>query len=205
MIATTKIKMDLALPERLPEVHLSQDDRYSRAVDIALYTSGLVFPLPQDCTAVIRYTKSDGKGGVYDTMPDGSPAWSVRDNVLTLRLAPQVCAVPGTVSLMATLYSGGGELNSFQLNLQVRARPGGIRDSRDYINITGFLPQPAEAQIGQFLKVSWVDEFGRITGLETAEADGLPAVSRENEGAFLRAVDGAWAVTSLEKAEEVDF
>ena len=205
MIATTKIKMDLSQPDRLPEVHLNQDDRYSREVDMVLYSNGLPFSLPQDCTAVIRYTKPDGKDGTYDTMPDGSPAWRVRDNVLTLRLAPQVCSTPGAVTLMATLFSGGGELSCFALCLRVLARPGGIRDSREYINITGFLPQPAQAQVGQCLKVTWVDEYGRITGLETGEADGLPGVSAEDEGAFLRVVDGVWAVTTLEQAEEVSF
>lgn len=205
MTATTKLRMDLDQPDLLPEVHLVQDDRYSRNLDIVLYCSGLPLELPEGCGVLICYTKPDGKTGTYDTMPDGSPAWSIRDNVVRLRLAPQVCTVPGKVTLMATLFSGGGELNCFSLCLQVLARPQGIRDSRDYVNITGFLPQPAGAQVGQFLKVSWVDEYGRISGLETGTADGLPAVGEADEGAFLRVVDGAWAVTALPSAEEVAF
>lgn len=197
--------MDLDQPDFLPEVHLVQDDRYSRNLDIVLYCSGLPLELPEGCGVLIRYTKPDGKTGTYDTMPDGSPAWSIRDNVVRLRLEPQVCTVPGKVALMATLFSGGGELNCFSLCLQVLARPQGIRDSRDYVNITGFLPQPTGAQVGQFLKVSWVDEYGRITGLETGSADGLPAVGEADEGAFLRVVDGTWAVTALPSAEEVAF
>lgn len=205
MIATTKRKMDLTQPDILPEVHLVQDDRYSRNVELLLYSNGIAFTLPEGCSALIRYTKPDGKTGTYDTMPDGSPAWSIQDNVLTLRLAPQVCTTPGKVTLMATLFSGDGELSSFSICLNVLARPRGIRDSRDYINITGFLPQPAPAQVGQFLKVSWVDEYGRVTGLETGTADGLPAVSDGDEGAFLRVTDGVWTAVRLENAEEVSF
>lgn len=205
MTATTKLKMDLAQPEILPEVYLIQDDRYSRSLDISLYCSGLAFELPEGCTALIRYTKPDGKGGTYDTMPDGTSAFATQGNRLSLRLAPQVCDTAGKVTLMVTLFSGDGELSCFSLCLNVLARHRGIPDSRDYVNITGFLPQPAVAQVGQYLKVAWVDEYGRVTGLETGMADGLPAVTEENEGAFLRVVDGAWAAAAVENAEEVGF
>ena len=130
MTAITKLKMDLAEPELLPEVYLVQDDRYSRSLDISLYCSGIALAPPEGCTVLIRYNKPDGKGGTYDTMPDGTPAFAIRDNVVRLRLAPQVCGTAGKVTLMATLFCGDGELNSFSLSLNVLARHRGIPDSR---------------------------------------------------------------------------
>lgn len=205
MIATTKFSMDLARPGVTPILDAVQEDKYSRELQIGLYTNGVAFPVPEDCAVLIRYGKPDGRGGVYDTMPDGTAAWSISGNEVTVRLAPQVCTVAGKVTLSVTLLHGGAELSCFPVQLNVHGRQEGAPESRQYIHITGFLPQTAAAQPGQYLKAAAVDENGRVTAVETGEMGGLPGVSTENEGAFLRVVDGAWAVAALESAEEVSF
>lgn len=205
MIVTTKLNMDLAKPRITPELYVVQDDRYSRNLEVSLYVNGVTFAPPEGYTVLIRYAKPDGKGGAYDTLPDGTQAWSIQKNKVLLALAPQVCSTAGKVMLMATLIRNEVELTTFAICIHVEARPKGIPDSRNYLNITGFLPQPAAASVGQYLKVTWMDEYGRVAGLDTVELEGLPVVSGDNEGAFLRVVKGTWAVTRVSNAEEVSF
>ena len=205
MIVRTKMDMDLALPRIVPELYVVQDDRYSRCLEVSLNVNGIPLMLPEGYTVLIRYVKPDGKNGAYDTLPDGSQAWSIRENHVSVVLAPQVCSTAGKVSLMATLIQNEFELTTFTITIQVVGRPKGIPDSRNYVNITGFLPQPAVAQPGKCLKVAWVDEYGRAAGLDCVDIEGLPIVSEEQEGQFLRVVEGKWAPAVVEKAEEVQF
>lgn len=169
MIVTHKIKMDLTNRGITPVVDVMQDDQYSRNLEIGLYTGHEEFTLPEDCTVLVRYKKSDGRGGLYDTMPDGTCAWSVSGNVVTVALAPQVCTAPGSVAMSVALLSGGHQLNSFEICLKVGACPQGNYESVRYINLANCLPQIVNASAGQFLKVASVDELGKVTGLTAEE------------------------------------
>ena len=204
MTVTTKLNVDLVHPGLAPEMDATQDDRCSRALELTLWENGVAFPVPEDCTVLIRYGKPDGRGGAYDTLPDGTTAYSISGNTVTVYLTPQVCTVPGRVALAVTLFQGDGELTCFQVWLNVHPVPRRAMDSRKYVNITGFLPQPGEAAVGQYLRVAAVDSAGKVTAVETADgAAGLPEAAVE--GAFLRVVDGVWAAVALESAEEVSF
>ncbi len=167
MIATSKIKMDLANPQRRINIDVMQDDRCSRELQISLYTGGIPYTPPQDCTALVRYHKTDGKTGLYDTLPDGSPACHIAGNVVTVTLAPQVCTVSGPVELVVSLIWGSAQLSSFAIGLHVHPQPGKNPRSEHYFSVTGFIPQPRKAQVGQYLMVSAVKD-GRVTGLQTA-------------------------------------
>lgn len=166
MIATTKLEMDLVTGGRLPLVKVVCDDQYSRALQITLLAQGEAISLPSDCTALVRYCKEDGVGGSYDTLPDGTKAWSIAENVVTVMLAPQVCNVEGRVKLTVTLISGKKELNCFTVYLDVRGHVGDPAQSESYVHLTGYLPQPQEAQTGMYLRVAAV-ENGKVTAVET--------------------------------------
>ncbi len=171
MIAISKIKMDLANLSRRITIDVMQDDRSSRELRISLYNGKAPCTPPPDCTVLVRYHKADGKTGLYDTLPDGTPAWSISGNTVTVALAPQVCTVPGAVELVVSLLWGGAQLSSFAIGLQVHPQPGKNPRSEDYFSVTGFLPQPRSAQVGQYLMVTSVEE-GRITGLQTGVPTG---------------------------------
>ena len=183
MIITTQINMDLIRAEKTPTVRLVCDDKLSRAVQLNLFADGEAVALPAGCTALVRYGKPDGTGGSYDTLPDGSKAWSIEGNAVTVALAPQVCNVPGKVKLTVTLLDGEKELNCFTVYLDVQGHVGEPEESEDYIYITGYLPQPGAAAVGQYLQVSGVDAKGRVTAVkaaevETANAEAVPEYVR---------------------------
>ena len=121
MIITSKLKMDLTQHTAIPMIHAVQDDRYSRYLELSLFSAGAPWPVPEDASVRVRYSKSDGKGGEYDTLPDGSCAWSKAENVLTIALAPQVLTVPGPVRLSVVLLQGHRRLSTFTILVRVAA------------------------------------------------------------------------------------
>lgn len=170
MIITHKISMDLAKRDIVPRIDVMQDDKYSRNLAITLLRNSVPFTPPAQCSILIRYQKPDHTAGGYDTLPDGSCAWHIAGNVVTLALAPQVCTASGQVKLVITLFSGAAELNSFPIQLDVHPIPTGIAESREYINITGFIPQSTDVRLGQYLAVSQIAPDGRIASVTSKDA-----------------------------------
>ena len=72
-----------------------EGDQYARQLELSLLCGGESWEIPEDVHATVRFRKPDGTGGEYDSLPDGSPAWSASGNVLTVELAPQVLSCPG--------------------------------------------------------------------------------------------------------------
>ncbi len=169
MIVTHNVTMDLQEKSTVPQIDASQDDQYTRNLAITLLSGGEPWTVPADARVVVRYQKSDGMGGSYDTLPDGTPGCIIEENVLTLALAPQVLTVPGTVMLSATLIAGDQIISIFSVNMYVWPRVKEIfAESAPYYNVAGFLPGPVQAQVGQFLMVSGVDENGRVVEVSAA-------------------------------------
>lgn len=235
MKLTKEITMDLML-RTLPEpMDVARDDRFSRAVSVTLNAEGNPWEIPGDVSVLIRYRKPDGTGGVYDTMPDGSSAWSAEGNRLTFLLAPQVMTVPGAVGLTVTMLRQEVQLSTFLMVLNVHGGADGWQEeSRDYHYVSAFLPMPETAAAGQYLRVGSVDDKGTVTALEAVELKqdavsynpqelsaeqkararqnigalaetALPNVTEEQEGCFLRVRNGLWAAVSVDYAEEEMF
>lgn len=175
MIITNHVSMDLIKSNRSETIHAVQDDRYSRNLEISLFADGIPWTAPENTVFLIRYSKNDGKGGEYDTLPDGTTAWAMVDNILTVALAPQVLTVPGPVSLSIRMILEEKQLSTFALLLKVSPAVGvEIADSEDYHYVTTFLPVPPAAKAGQYLQISAVDEAGRVTGIEAVDSMEIP-------------------------------
>lgn len=173
MIITNKVNMDLRQPGFLPAIHAVQNDRYCRNLELSLLFDGEAWMLPEGMNVLIRYSKADGTGGEYDTLPDGTVAWTAEENRLTVALAPQVLTVPGPVHLSVSLIVGSCRLTTFSLLLNVHEEVcREIGESEAYVHVTGFLPQPAKGAVGQFFQVSAVDAQGRITAVEAVDVAG---------------------------------
>lgn len=185
-----KLKMNLNRCTTAPTVDAVQGDSCSRILEIGLYSAEKPFALPQNLAVLIRYRKADGKGGEYDTLPDGSSAWYARGNILSVTLAPQVLTYPGDVFMTVTLVSEGKQLSTFPVRVLVQpsAQPL-LTDSEDYFKITGFLVAPGNARSGQFLQISSVDDSGRVTGIIAADA-ALPDQDDEGSPADWAASEG---------------
>jgi len=181
MIITNKLKLDLQTPGILPTIHAVQNDSYSRNLEITLFSDRKPFVFPDNGAVVIRYKKSDGKGGEYDTLPDGTTAWWAERNVLTVALAPQVLTTPGSVHLSVSLIANGTQLSIFPIHLAVAPIAAGkTAKSENYFYITGLLPAPVSGNVGQCLRIAAVNNQGRITALDAVDGVAWTDTDRES-------------------------
>lgn len=147
-----------------PVIYAVQDDKYSRNLELSLLANGEKWIIPKDAMVLIRYCKSDGKGGEYDTLPDESTAWTAEENILTLTLAPQVLTTPGVVNLAVTLMQNQSQISTFSIIICVEASVhASIGESEEYFHVPGFLPAPILAEPGQYLQIASVDSSGHVT------------------------------------------
>lgn len=122
-----------------PAIDAVQGER-GRAIALSLFEKGEPWIIPTDATVQIRYCKPDLTGGIYDSMPDGSKAWTSTDNTVTFSLPDQVLSAAGTVSMQVAITAEEIELATFQFYIRVEADPSlGALDSEDYINIGQWL------------------------------------------------------------------
>lgn len=218
MIVTNQIKMDLLENGCVPVIGAVQNDRYCRNLELALFCGTEGWAVPEGAEIIVRYSKADGTGGEYDTLPDGSIAWSALENVLTVALAPQVLTAPGPVKLSVSVCVGDAQVTTFAVMLNVQAQVGAeVTESGDYYCVPRFVPAPESAQVGQFFRVAKVDGQGRAARVEAVDiVEGREAVlftpqvlteeqrsqARENIGA----VTASEVIAELEgSAEPVDL
>lgn len=150
MQVTSKIKMDLTKPELSPYVNAVQGDSYSRSLEIALYTGVHPWNIPDDTSVAVRYAKPDRTGGYYDTLPDGTSAWHISGNTLTIQLAPQMLTVAGNVKVQIELIQGTRFLSTFCLTVRVEANAAaGVVKSENYINWLQWIQEQSAAQVTQ--------------------------------------------------------
>ena len=148
MIITHKLTMDLAKYQSAPAIRVVQNDRYSRDLQITLLDQGQPWVIPQNAAVLIRYNKPDGTGGEYDALPDGRAAWQYDENVLTIKLAPQMLTVTGAVNLSVSLVQDQVQISTFAVIIGVEpAVNTGIEESQDYFPMYRIAEEPAQDDI----------------------------------------------------------
>ena len=110
-----------------------------RILELEMLSAGEKWLLPEALAVKIRYQKPDGTGGIYDTLPDGTSAWSGEGNVLTVVLAPEVCTAAGRVLLQIHLMQGQHQLTTFAMGLRVQPEVEAPQISGDYTNLSAWL------------------------------------------------------------------
>lgn len=185
MNVTHKVSIDLLRPGIEPRINAVQDDKYSRSLEIALFSGGAAWEIPQDATAVIQYRKSDGNGGTYNTLPNGSSAYEISGNVITVALAPQVLNVAGIVLLSVKLTQGSKELNTFTVIMQVHPNPGSnISVSEPYFNVPGLMPTPPYAKTGQYFRVGKTTKNGQVASVVAVDIPFCVSISKNPDGSY---------------------
>ncbi len=134
---TKKIEMDLSRKGITPVVDAVQGDT-GILLAFSLFADGTPWVLPEGAQVIVQYGR-DGFGGTYDTLPDGSAAFQAEGNVLTVALAPQVCALWGDVQVQTSIYSGEKRLSTFAIILRVEKTVAFEREPETYINLTQWL------------------------------------------------------------------
>lgn len=103
-------------------VDVSQGDRRSRAVSCRLLENGAPWMIPEGATARVAYTLPDGTEGLYDALPDGSPAGEIIGNIVTVELADQLMAQAGMAQVsILVIGPEGGQLATWPIRVCVTA------------------------------------------------------------------------------------
>lgn len=169
MYVTHKLDMDLTGQAAMPRVSMVEQDQYVRKLEISLYCGEEPWRIPEDACAVVCYLRTDGTGGSYDALDDGTKAWAFAENVLTVEIAPQVLSASGPVMLAVDLLRGNARISTFTILLSVQeAIPEAFGDG-NFLRLNGFLRVPETAVVGQYFRVLEVDEKGAVTKVETVD------------------------------------
>lgn len=127
------LNLDMKLPSRGQPMHVKQGDSLTRTVELNLYSGGSIFDVSSAEILQIVFSKPDKTGGVYDTMPDGSPACIAEGNVVIAQLHPQMFTAAGLVrSELRLLTSTGIRLSTFSWDIFVEASEESNIESKSY-------------------------------------------------------------------------
>lgn len=133
MEITHELLLDLQQIGTRQVMFAKQGDSLTRTAMIRLYDGGTEFTVPSGTILQIAYAKSDGKGGLYDKMPDGSNACTSSGNVVTAKLHPQMFTVSGLVSCeLRIVASDGTQISTFSWFITVQASAAAGIVSEDY-------------------------------------------------------------------------
>ena len=176
MVITHKLPMDLEVKASNLWIEMPQGDECTRKIRFVLTANGLPWEIPADAAVMICFHKQDGTVGEYDTLPDGTLAWSAERNVLTVTVAPQILAAAGRVFLHVRILQEESALSTFPVEIHVKGVNGhcgsAMGHSEDYFHMTRVLPGPVYGEVGQILCVSDVDAKGKV--LATRAVDAMP-------------------------------
>ncbi len=152
MVLTLNLKTDLLNQKTRPVVMAPQHDGGCRVLALELYAGADPWPVPEGAAVRLYYARPDGSGGSYDALEDGTAAWSVSGNVLTVALVPQLFAAAGNVAVKVEFLLAGKSLHTYGFWIQV------VHDSTqaamtgdDYINWSLWTNQELERRVSELL------------------------------------------------------
>ena len=138
MESTTTLELNLQHPNHATTMYAVQNDRLSRKISAVLADGATAWTPPTGSLAIVRFKKSDGTMGFYDTDENGDMAVTWTGNVATIMLAEQVLTVAGDVYCQVNFYNLGEErLSTFSwvIKVQKNVITDETIESTDYFNI----------------------------------------------------------------------
>ena len=119
MHVTAQIACDLLNPAR-NLVEAVRGDWNARAVACRLLADGIPWTAPEAARVRVFYTLPDGTPGLYEALPDGSPAGTISGSTVTILLPDPILAAVGcsAVSVML-LDESGAQLSTFPFRVRV--------------------------------------------------------------------------------------
>ena len=108
-----------------PRVDVMQGDQLTRRVEFLLTAGGVPWVPPKDTVAAISYVRPDGRGRVYDKMPDGLSAYTVKADKIRFTLLPEMLVVAGEVQATLRILRKSDEhlISTFLFEVVVEADP----------------------------------------------------------------------------------
>lgn len=145
----TNLKVDIAHSGFVSPVEAVQGDGGLRSISVELTARGKPWYPPAGTEIAVVYTHSDGTKGLYNKLPDGRKAVTVRDNIVTAVLAPQMLSTAGEVKA-AIVFSNEklDQLTTFPITITVKENLfAGAEETEDYIRL-----QWLEDKLDEYLK-----------------------------------------------------
>lgn len=161
-----RISVDFNQKGSAPVVDVVQGDN-ARFLELELLQNDVPWALPSAVAVLVRYLKPDGTGGVYDTLPDGTCAWSIAGNVIKIAFTEQLCAVSGAVMMQIVVMQGEKQISTFPIVLRVCNEIAGMEDSQDYMNLA-----------------TWLEEYGQGGYAHVGNRENPHGVTAEQVGAY---------------------
>lgn len=142
MTIVHRIQLDLKEPQTMPQLRIREGEAFTRQVAVELFDGGEPWPVPDNAAPVIRYRilgagNEEVARGIYDTMPDGEPAWEKNGNLLTLTLAPAMMASAGQVFADVVLVAGAELLATgcFRIDVEQVPAEGSEPEAQSYYRL----------------------------------------------------------------------
>lgn len=168
-------------------IYAKQGDACSRKIKISLYSDGNPWTIPAGATAIVRFRKEDGRGGIYDKLGDGATAYEIGGTRgdITITLAPEALTCPGNVLVDVALISGADVIGVFNVVVYVEAAPtAGITPSNNYYNYQTL------ADINQAIAEAKAAAAGAAKSVNGVKPDASGNITVQIPGSGVTAVNG---------------
>lgn len=113
---------------------------------------GEAWEIPSNATPMIRYSKPDGTYGAYDTLENGSSAFTVDGSTIRFGLAGQSMTVAGDVQMELTFFGPSSRVVTtlpFTLRVYPSVAPTRLFASADYVNLLNSVMSQTAAYAAQ--------------------------------------------------------
>ena len=134
--------------------------------------------LPEEANIVLQYRCEDGTGGVYDTLADGQPAYSVDGDAITVFFAPEVCAVAGCTKFQVTVISANLQLSTFHMEIRIAPQVEAGTAAGNYINLEQWLKKARNVGNGIYVGTA-APASPEVSVWINPEGEGIPAYNGE--------------------------
>lgn len=175
------INLNLSAPAVPPRLKMAQNDSNSRTVVVTLWDGASPYEIPTGASAMVRFGKPDGTGGIYDAAEDGRSV-TAAGNTVTAPVASQMLSVAGSVIAQVEIYTAAASgaavsrLSSFcfVVDVEKSAYPDDAIISSDYYNvlsaaIQNALQSSADAQTAAEDAEAWA--LGTRNGQDVSASD----------------------------------
>ena len=149
MKPATNLKVDIAHSGFVSPVEAVQGDGGLRSISVELTDRGRPWYPPAGTEVAVAYTHSNGTKGLYNKLPDGKKAVTVRNNIVTAVLAQQMLAAAGEVKAAIVFTNEKlDQLTTFPITITVKKNLfADAQETVDYIRL-----QWLEDKLDEYLK-----------------------------------------------------
>ena len=196
MIITNKFNVHLDCFTFIPVMYAMQCDSNTRVLQFSLYNRGDIYLIPDGVSASVSYKKTDGTGGFYDTLPDGTtPACEIDKSVVRAIMSEQVLACPGHTQVTVSLKQKDCVLAAFPVIIEVLPNPGvGAAKSVDYFSLAAAINAAEKAAGKPSLTLTVIRDDGKYRLKEGYTAADLDRVF--NAGKIMYCIVQAAGITA---------